>query len=165
MAITQKDTIIACDLVRHSGTDIHCTEAWFPGPRGQVQSCGIQQAWAWWEGGKQPAGSSAGVSQSPCQELTGPIREELRPHPGMLISPSEEPGSRASAGVHCHGYSSSHTILPEQVNRVERMWRLGIGCTRLRDLHLHHRFSEQSHAAEWESKSIDFFCFIRMLGS
>ena len=38
-------------------------------------------------GGTQPAGSSAGLSPSPCQELTGPIREERRPHPCMLISP------------------------------------------------------------------------------
>ena len=58
----------------------------------RIQSCGIQQACAWWEGGgggggTQPAGSSAGLSPSPCQELTGPIREERRPHPCMLISP------------------------------------------------------------------------------
>lgn len=55
-----------------------------------------------------------------CRGETGPISEGLRPHPCMLISPSEEPGSRAFAGVHCYGYSSSsHTILPEQVNQVE----------------------------------------------
>lgn len=64
----------------------------------------------------------------------------------MLIRPSEEPGSRASAGVHYHGYSSSHTILPEQVNHVEEMWCLGIGCLRLHDFELHHRSSEQSNA-------------------
>lgn len=76
-------------------------------------------------------------------------------------------GSRASAGVHCHGYSSTHTILPEQVNQVEGMWCPGIGCTRLHDLQLHHRFSELSKAAEWESKNFDIFgcCFLKMLGS
>lgn len=56
---------ITCESVTHSGTDSHCTGAWAPGPGGRGQSCGIQQAWAWWEGGIQPAGSSAGVSQSP----------------------------------------------------------------------------------------------------
>lgn len=116
----RKTTVSSCDSVRHAGTDTHCIGACSLGPGGQVQSCGMQQAWAWWEGSIQPAGSSAGVRQNPCQELTGPISEGLRPHPCMLISPSEEPGSRAFAGVHCYGYSSSsHTILPEQVNQVE----------------------------------------------
>lgn len=115
----RKTTVSSCDSVRHAGTDTQCI-ACSLGPGGRVQSCGMQQAWAWWEGSIQPAGSSAGVRQNPCQELTGPISEGLRPHPCMLISPSEEPGSRASAGVHCYGYSSSsHTILPEQVNQVE----------------------------------------------
>lgn len=108
-------TITACDWV----FETHCIRARCPGPGGQVQSCGIQQAWAWWEGGTQPAGSSAGVSGCPCQELRGPISEKLRPHPCMLISLSEEPRSRASAGVHCHGDSSSHTTLPEQVDQLE----------------------------------------------
>lgn len=109
----------------------------------------------------QPAGSSAGLSPSPCQELTGPIREERRPHPCMLISPSEEPGSRATAGVHCHGYSSSSspTVLPEQVNQAEGIWCLGVGGTRLDDLQLHHCFLEQSkdeakaltHSFFWEA--------------
>lgn len=116
----RKTTVSSCDSVRHAGSDIHCIGACSLGPGGQVQSCGMQQAWAWWEGSIQPAGSSAGVRQNPCQELTGPISEGLRPHPCMLISPSEEPGSRAFAGVHCYGYSSSsHTTLPEQVNQVE----------------------------------------------
>lgn len=114
----RKTTVSSCDSVRHAGT--HCIGACSLGPGGRVQSCGMQQAWAWWEGSIQPAGSSAGVRQNPCQELTGPISKGLRPHPCMLISPSEEPGSRAFAGVHCYGYSSSsHTILPEQVNQVE----------------------------------------------
>jgi len=70
----------------------------FPGPGGRVQSCGMQQAWVWLEGSVQPAGSSAVMSQNPCQELTGPIREEPGPHPCMLISSSEEPGLGASVG-------------------------------------------------------------------
>lgn len=64
-------------------------------------------------------------------------------------------GSRASAGVHCHGYSSIHTILPEQVNQVKGMRCLGMGCTRLRgDLQLHHCFS---HPSKEEVFDI-FFC-------
>lgn len=125
---TQEDGSAACDSQRHSGAGIRSTGARCPGPGGRVQSCGIQQAWAWWEwvcvcvcvvvmvmvmvrwgwgGGAQPAGSSAGVSQSPCQELTGPIREELGPHPCMQISAEVEGVCRGS----CHGRRSAHALI------------------------------------------------------
>lgn len=147
----RKTTVSSCDSVRHAGTDTHCIVACSLGPGGQVQSCGMQQAWAWWEGSIQPAGSSAGVRQNPCQELTGPISEGLRPHPCMLISPSEEPGSRAFALLWIQ-QQQSHDITwagkPSGRN-------LGVGRTGLRDLRLRHAFSDESKAAEWESKSTD----------
>lgn len=46
-----ESVIAACYSVRHCGSDICCTRTWSPGPGGRVQSCGIHQAWAWWEGG------------------------------------------------------------------------------------------------------------------
>lgn len=57
--------------------------------------------------GAQPAGSSAGVSQSPCQEPTGPIREELGPHPCMQIRAEVEGVCRGS----CHGRRSAHALI------------------------------------------------------
>lgn len=58
-------------------------------------------------GEAQPAGSSAGVSQSPCQEPTGPIREELGPHPCMQIRAEVEGVCRGS----CHGRRSAHALI------------------------------------------------------
>lgn len=59
----------------------------------------------WGRCSAQPDGSSAGESLSPCQEKTGPIREQLDRHPCMQITAEVE-------GVASH---SSLRFIPEQV--------------------------------------------------
>lgn len=55
---------------------------------GQIQSCRIQQAQAWWHGRVWPTGSSAGKNLSRCQDSKGPISSEswaLFMHANKLI--------------------------------------------------------------------------------
>lgn len=92
------------ESVRHSGTDIHSytsmvleddsSHVEYSRHRHDGVGVGVVVVvvCVCWGAHTEPAGSSVGVSQSPCQELTGPIREELRPHPCMQIRPSEEQG-------------------------------------------------------------------------
>lgn len=108
----------SCASVRLAGTDIHYTGACKLGARGQGQSCGIQQARAWWQGSTRPAGASAATS--PRQEPARPIRDEPRTlfmHANTLVQ-----GGISRVGVDGrYGYGTSHT-LPEQVSQVEEMW-------------------------------------------
>lgn len=100
---------------RHSGTGVRsagapCPGSWRTSPvmwntagasvmRGSVCVSVCECVCVWWRGSKvesgggqhwgrcsaQPAGSSAGESHSPCQQPTGPIREEFGLHPCMQI--------------------------------------------------------------------------------
>lgn len=124
-------------------------------------TAGMSMMAGWWGGGW---GHTA--SWVFCRGEPEPMPEADRTNQGRAQAsfmhanqPARGAGSRASAGVHCHGYSSTHTILPEQVNQVKVMWHPGTGCTRIRDLQLHHRFSELDNSAEWESKNCGVFFF------
>lgn len=83
-----------------------CVCVWWRGSK--VESGGGQH---WGRCSAQPAGSSAGESHSPCQQPTGPIREEFGLHPCMQIRAEVEGIGRGSRLT----IRSAHIVLPEQV--------------------------------------------------
>lgn len=108
---TQQDSISACESVRHSGTDIHSTGArsWRTRPV-MLNTAGVSMI-VGWGGSPQPTGSSAGggaiAHARSWQDQSGKLSGFSSFH---AYQPVGQAGSRAFAGVHCHGYSSTwHT--------------------------------------------------------